>query len=129
MQINRRVFTQLLAVLGVLPASTVMAAGKTVDVVMQNDTMPVFAPVSISISAGDTVRWTNKGVLIHTVNFAPAQATKRTDVVLPPGVAPFSSADMNQDDTYSHVFAVKGTYKYVCKYHEEMGMVGTVIVT
>jgi plastocyanin len=24
---------------------------------------------------------------------------------------------------------VKGTYKYVCKYHEMMGMVGTVVVS
>jgi plastocyanin len=50
-------------------------------------------------------------------------------VVLPAGVAPFASEDLNQDDTYSHAFTVKGAYKYVCKYHEGMGMTGTVVVS
>ena len=36
--------------------------------------------------------------------------------------------DMGEEATYSHTFTAKGTYKYVCKYHAAMGMVGTVIV-
>ena len=48
---------------------------------------------------------------------------------LPAGVAPFGSANIEEDGTFSHTFTVKGTYKYVCKYHEAMGMVGTVIVS
>ena len=36
---------------------------------------------------------------------------------------------MEEEATYSHTFTAKGTYKYVCKYHEAMGMVGTVIVS
>jgi plastocyanin len=129
MQVNRRAFTQLLAVLGVATASKAMAQGKTVDVAMPSDGQSMFDPASAQIGLGDTVRWTNKGVLVHTVTFAPAQATKAADVVLPAGVAPFGSNDLNQDDTFSHTFTAKGTYKYVCKYHEDMGMVGTVIVS
>ena len=75
------------------------------------------------------MHWINKGVLVHTVTFDPKQAIKATNVVLPAGVAAFASADLSQDDTYSHTFTAKGTYKYVCKYHEEMGMTGTVIVS
>ena len=130
MQVSRRAFTQLLAILGVTAAGKAMAqGGKMVDVVMQNDAMPVFSPNSVTISSGDSVRWTNKGVLVHTVTLDPKQVTKATDVMLPQGAQPFGSNDLNQDDTYSHTFMAKGTYKYVCKYHEEMGMVGTVIVS
>ena len=130
MQVNRRAFTQLLAFLGATASSNAMAqVGKTVDVLMQNDAMPIFSPDSVTIGSGDSVRWTNKGVLVHTVTLDPKQAAKAANVVLPQGVLPFGSGDLNQDDTYSHTFTVKGTYKYVCKYHEGMGMVGTVIVS
>ncbi len=50
------------------------------------------------------------------------------NVVLPNGVAPFDSGNIEEDGTFSHTFAAKGTYKYICKFHEAMGMVGTVIV-
>ena len=75
------------------------------------------------------MRWTNKTVLVHTVTFDPKQATKASDISRPAGVAPFGSQDLNEDDTYSHTFTVKGVYKYVCKYHEDMGMVGPVVVS
>lgn len=127
--INRRLFTQLLGALGAAGIGEARAQGKTVDVAMANDAMPMFDPQNIEISAGDTVRWTNKGVLVHTATFDPKQATKPADIVLPAGAAPFGSNDLNQDDTYSHTFRAKGTYKYVCKYHEDMGMVGTVTVS
>jgi plastocyanin len=48
---------------------------------------------------------------------------------LPAGVAPFGSESMEEDATFSHTFTVKGTYKYICKMHEAMGMVGTVVVS
>ena len=127
MQVSRRAFTQLLGVMGFAGAGNAIAKGKTVDVTMGNDVK--FTPVDVKISVGDTVRWINNGVLVHTVTFDPKQAIKAASVVLPVGVAPFGSADLNEEDTYSHTFMAKGTYKYVCKYHEEMGMIGTVIVS
>jgi plastocyanin len=42
---------------------------------------------------------------------------------------PFASKGMEEGSTFSHTFSVKGTYKYICVYHEAMGMVGTVIVS
>ncbi len=39
--------------------------GKIVDVAIQNS---AFNPPSVEVSAGDTVRWTNKDSVEHTVN-------------------------------------------------------------
>jgi len=43
-----------------------------------------------------------------------------------PGWAPFRVPRIWKEDatTFSHTFTVKGTYKYICKMHEAMGMVG-----
>ena len=131
MEFNRRAFTQTLAAFGLVAAGQAAAQGKkTVEVAMQGDSaMPIFFPKSVNISAGDTVRWTNKNILVHTVTLDPKQATKPSDIGRPAGVKPFGSKDLNQDDTYSHTFTVKGIYKYVCKYHEAMGTIGTVVVS
>jgi plastocyanin len=129
MSINRRTFTESLAALGVAAATPALAQGKTVDVSMKQSPKMVFVPASVTIKAGDTVKWTNPYNITHTVTFDPAQAQTASDVSLPAGVAPFGSADIEEEGTFSHTFTEKGTYKYVCKYHEAMGMVGTVIVT
>jgi plastocyanin len=89
----------------------------------------VFLPASVTINAGDTVKWTNPAVVLHSVTFDPSMSAKPGNVVLPEGVAPFDSGDMQQDGVFSHTFTVKGTYKYICKMHEAMGMVGTVVVS
>ena len=126
---NRRTVTQMLAALGAMTAAPALAQGKTVEVSMENDPKGIFVPNTVTIAPGDTVNWTNPGLITPTVTFDPAQAQKKEDVALPAGVAPFGSKDMEMDDTFSHTFTAKGTYKYVCKYHGEMGMVGTVIVS
>lgn len=129
MNIHRRAFTELLACLGAVIATPALAEGKTVEVSMKNSPKGVFVPASVNISVGDTVKWTNPGVITHTVTFDPAQAATASNVVLPAGVAPFGSDNMEEDATFSHTFTAKGTYKYVCKMHEAMGMVGTVVVS
>ena len=117
-----------LSVVGLVPALTPASAPvlKTVAVGM---TAMAFDPPAVTVAAGDTIQWTNGSFIAHTVTFDPAQAGKPADVALPGGVAPFGSSDLGEGDSFSHTFTVKGTYKYVCKYHEEMGMVGTVTVT
>lgn len=127
MKIHRRAFAQMLVMLS-LPAGTALAQAKTVEVTMKQAPKARFAPDVVHISVGDTVHWTNPAFVTHTVTFDPAQAQKASDVALPAGVAPFASGDIEEDQSYSHTFTAKGTYKYVCKYHEAMGMVGTVIV-
>ncbi|WFU40210.1 plastocyanin/azurin family copper-binding protein [Bradyrhizobium sp. CB82] len=129
MRIHRRAFTQLLASLGVVVTAPAFAEGKTVEVSMKNSPKGMFVPAAVNISVGDTVKWTNPGVITHSVTFDPAQASTASDVALPAGVAPFDSGNMEEDGTFTHTFTVKGTYKYVCKFHEAMGMVGTVVVS
>src|SRR5690242_9752610 len=120
MTIDRRAFT--FASLGVVLATPALAQGKTVEVSMKNNPKGVFVPATVNIKMGDTVTWTNPGVITHTVTFDPAQAATASNVALPAGVAPFGSENMEEDATFSHTFTVKGTYKYICKMHEAMGM-------
>jgi plastocyanin len=129
MKIDRRTFTEMFASLGVVIATPALAEGQTVEVSMKNNPKGVFVPATVNIKVGDTVKWTNPAVITHTVTFDPAQAATASNVVLPAGVAPFGSDNMEEDATFSHTFTVKGTYKYICKMHEAMGMVGTVVVS
>jgi plastocyanin len=129
MKIDRRAFTEMFASLGVIIATPALAEGQIVEVSMKNNPKGVFVPATVNIKVGDTVKWTNPAVITHTVTFDPAQAATATNVVLPAGVAPFGSDNMEEDATFSHTFTVKGTYKSICKMHEAMGMVGTVVVS
>ena len=128
MPMHRRAFTQSMAALGVTVATPALAQGKTVEVSMRNNPKAIFSPATVNVKVGDTVKWTNPGIITHTVTFDPAAAVDKANVALPEGVAPFDSGNMEQDATFSHTFTAKGTYKYVCKLHEAMGMVGTVVV-
>lgn len=88
-----------------------------------------FSPGALTIQAGDTVEWMNPSFILHSVDFDPRLSKVPGNVALPAGVEPFASGDMGQDATFSHTFTVRGVYKYVCQYHEDMGMIATVTVT
>lgn len=130
MTIHRRSFAELLAGLGLsFLSAPALAEAKTVEVLMKQGAKSRFDPDTVAIAAGDTIKWTNTGFVTHSVTFDPSMAAKAGDVALPAGVAPFDSGSIEEDGTFSHTFTVKGTYKYICKFHEAMGMVGTVVVT
>ena len=129
MTMHRRAFAQLLAAFGVSAATPALAQAKTVEVSMKQSPKMLFVPGTVTIKAGDTVKWTNPYNISHTVTFDPAKAATAANAALPAGVEPFGSEAIEEEGTYSHTFTVKGTYKYVCTYHEAMGMVGTVIVS
>ena len=128
MKMHRRAFGEMLAALG-LSAAPAWAQAKTIEVSMKQAPKSRFVPEVVTIAAGDTVKWTNPAFVTHTVTFDPAMAATPANVALPSGVVPFDSGNIEEDQSYSHTFTVKGTYKYVCKYHEAMGMLGSVIVT
>jgi plastocyanin len=90
------------------PAETPVAStgGKIVEVKMENF---AFNPDSITISSGDTVKWTNLDSAGHDV--------AGTD---------FSSSMLQKGDSYEHKFTKPGTYDYICSVHPSMK--GTVIV-
>jgi plastocyanin len=129
MQVNRRHFVEMFAFLGFISATPALAQTKIVQVSIKDTPSAVFDPPNVAIAVGDTVEWTNSGGITHSATFDPKQASKPADAALPTGVAAFDSGDLDQDATFKHTFTVKDTYKYFCKYHEEMGMVGTVIVS
>ncbi len=88
-----------------------------------------FVPAEVRVRVGDTVEWTSESIVLHTVTCDPAKVEDKSHVSLPDGAVPFDSGDINLDGTWRHVFTVPGAYRYVCVYHQDMGMVGTVIVS
>ncbi|MCB0632411.1 MAG: lamin tail domain-containing protein [Saprospiraceae bacterium] len=79
-----------------------------------------FNPITLSISVGDTVMWTNNGGN-HNVNGS-------TDVYSE-NPAGFSSGDLSTDLwTYEFVFTQTGTYNYQCDAHVGVGMTGSITV-
>jgi len=78
------------------------------DVCMQDI---AFAPDSVTVSAGDTVEWTNLDSTTHTV-------TADDDA--------FDSGDLGDGDTFEFTFDEAGEYTYHCSIHSSM--TGTVVV-
>jgi plastocyanin len=87
-----------------------------------------FDPAELKIMAGDTVRWRNRSIVEHSVVCDPGKAKDRTNAAHPPAAQPFDSGLFADDAVFEHTFTVPGTYRYFCREHEAMGMVGTVIV-
>ncbi|HWE92285.1 MAG TPA: plastocyanin/azurin family copper-binding protein [Pseudonocardiaceae bacterium] len=72
-----------------------------------------FSPTSLTITAGDTVTWTNTDQATHNVVTSSAPAS-------------ISSGDITTGGSFSYRFTVPGTYSYVCTYHP--GMDATITV-
>jgi len=87
-----------------------------------------FLPATITVSVGQKVVWKNSSYAVHNVVDDASKAISVMDVKLPSGVQPFDSGFLQPGETYSRVFTVPGTYKYVCTLHEANGMKGVVIV-
>ena len=126
MHLHRRGFAAGLALTG-LTGRSATASPPGTEVSMSDRPMAFLPPV-IRIRPGDTVVWRNPNLTTHTVTCDPASAKTAGAVALPPGAAPFDSGPLEQGETFSVTFSAKGAYRYVCRYHSAMGMVGTVIV-
>lgn len=87
-----------------------------------------FEPGMLRINVGDTVEWRNNSQDTHTVTFDPARAAEAAHVSLPEGVEPFDSGELAPGETFSHTFGTAGVYHYVCRPHEDHGMIGTIVV-
>ena len=90
-------------------AASAGAAPDSSTIVMAKDFM--FAPTSITVSAGSTVTWTNNDDEPHTV-------------VSDSGL--FRSAALDTNESFSFRFDKPGTYRYACSIHPRM--VGTIVV-
>jgi plastocyanin len=87
-----------------------------------------FEPALIKVNVGDTVEWRNASSKTHTVTANPELVKNPAHVVLPEGAKPFHSEDVAPGGQFSQKFTVPGTYYYVCQPHEDMGMVGIIVV-
>jgi plastocyanin len=102
----RREIIILMVLLSIFLAIGCTGEGKTVDVKIENS---AFNPDSITISSGDTIKWTNMDSGTHTV--------VGTD---------FSSGDLSSGKSYEHKFTKAGTYNYYCSIDPSMKGVITV---
>lgn len=71
-----------------------------------------FSPSTLTISAGDTVIWTNGDSTSHTVTSDSGSE--------------LGSSSLANGASYSHTFNAAGTYSYHCSIHTSMK--GTVVV-
>lgn len=85
-----------------------------------------FAPVTIEIETGETVRWKQTGDQPHSVTAADESFDSS------PGCGPLDSDQcLGQGDTFVHTFEKPGTFAYYCRVHglpDGTGMFGTVVV-
>jgi len=71
-----------------------------------------FSPSSLTVNAGDTVRWTNHDNAPHTT-------TSDTDI--------WDSGTLTNDQSYEYVFSTVGNFPYYCAIHPSM--TASVLVT
>jgi plastocyanin len=86
----------------VFPAALAHAAGKTHTVRIEG---MKFVPERLEVAAGDTVVWTNKDFLPHSVTAAQAKV---------------ESGDLTPGKTFRFVARKKGEMSYICRLHPVM---------
>lgn len=74
-----------------------------------------FTPGTVTVAMGTPVTWIN-----NDPQGAPHTTTSDSGL--------WDSGRMNVGARYSHTFDQPGTYRYHCTFHQDEGMVGTIIV-
>lgn len=97
--INRRDFGIAVVATALLPAD----AARAEDIAVHIDNF-VFEPAQLALKVGQTVTWTNRDDIPHTVVCA----------------GKFRSKTMDTDGTFSFTFTAHGEYKYFCSLHPHM---------
>ena len=75
-------------------------------------------PATVTISAGDQVRWVNDGGLNHNIRSGAD----------PVGDGAWESPDLAAGASWARTFSTPGTYQCFCSLHPTL-MSGTVVVT
>ena len=128
-RISRRTLLKTVAAVGMLSCGnwlTACGAGEEA-VVEMNDALK-FIPETLTIKAGDTVTWRNRGKTHHTVTDDPRKARNKESARLPEGVQPWDAGNIPRGQSWSRRFDVPGEYTYFCSPHELAGMVATIVV-
>jgi plastocyanin len=95
----------------VTPLCAAAAAPKAAEPIKISAQNFMFAPATMTVSAGTTVTWMNLDEEPHTVT---------SDLGL------FRSGAMDTNESFSFKFEKAGTYHYTCSIHPRM--VGTIVV-
>jgi plastocyanin len=88
---------------GTRAASDTRPAAPAAEVKIDNFS---FSPAELTVTAGTTVKWTNRDDIPHTV----VSEDKTT----------FKSKALDTDESFSFTFAKPGTYSYFCSVHPKM---------
>ena len=109
-----------------------VAAGPIVGPsVVEMTSYMTFSPRELTVVAGEIVVWKNAAEMPHTVNTDVANCRSdaaRDWVQVPAGATPFYSGELKPGDEFRVRFEVPGTYRYLCVYHENQMMRGTIEV-
>ena len=81
-----------------------------------------FEPRDVTITAGETVTWTNPEAMFHTVTSGPGSIDPEAGFTFDE----YFLGDLKQ--RFAYAFADSGTFPYFCRFHEGLKMVGTVTV-
>lgn len=68
-----------------------------------------FVPKSITIRAGQTVKWTNRQFTPHRVRSGDPEDEDKGDL--------FRSESLGMNKSFEHTFATPGEYEYHCEYY------------
>jgi plastocyanin len=94
------------------------AAAETYTVKMGADSgMLAFDPSTVTVKAGDTVKWSNNKLPPHNIMFEGDAANKSHDQLM-----------FSPGESYEVTFDTPGTYSYYCSPHRGAGMAGKVVV-
>ncbi|MAR08093.1 MAG: plastocyanin [Cyanobium sp. NAT70] len=93
------------------------ANAATVEVKLGTDAgMLAFEPSSVTIKAGDTVKFVNNKLAPHNAVFEGHDEYTHSDLAFAPG------------ESWEETFTDAGSYDFYCEPHRGAGMVGKVIV-
>jgi len=113
----RSFFAGIFAIVLSLGIGTSSASAATVEVKLGTDAgMLAFEPSTVTISAGDTVKFINNKLAPHNAVFEGHEDLSHPDLAFAPG------------ESWEETFTTAGTYDYYCEPHRGAGMVGKVIV-
>ena len=102
--INRRDFGIAAVAAMLLPVVAARAAEEAPDPLAVHIDNFVFQPAELTVKVGQTVTWTNRDDIPHTVVCA----------------GKFRSKTMDTDGSFEFTFTAAGEYKYFCSLHPHM---------
>ena len=113
----RSILTGFFAIVLTLGLGISSVLAKTVEVKLGTDAgMLAFEPSTVTISAGDSVKFVNNKLAPHNAVFDGHEELSHADLAFSPG------------ESWTETFDTAGTYDYYCEPHRGAGMVGKVIV-